>query len=132
MKKHFYSEHEVNIIIRGIMAGVPEKDIAKTLNRTIGSLRMKMRSMGINHGKAVRNKLSNIEHSQALKELRKLASENSSDEKSQLITDRWETALRITGAKTKEIKGTKTYFINGVPMTVRKIMKLSGLFPELS
>ena len=117
-----FTSIEEEVISRSISKGLTILEITAAMpHRSIQSIRRKLYSMGL-ASPPIMKLDSHFRRFPATQE--KHQPQSVRGDKS----DRWQSALTLVGARLIEIGGIKTYCIDGVPVSIFKIMRIYNSF----
>lgn len=126
-RKSFTEEDEI-ILDRYRREGLTCMEIAEKMGRTLASIKGKLQRIHI-YGKM------NDRERKLLLEIRRQRMKKRSDEPRRMILDNgsnsgitefWESALRACNVEIKLVEGYRTFFMNGSPVSIFTILRLSG------
>lgn len=131
MKRKRFSEVELEIIRRSVRLEIHPQDIAANLSqggfpRTYDTLVSKIHKMGLVYPSKVKyrqEKAKKKAESAYHKRYTTKAERGRLLQMNPNYTDKWQDAIKLSGAKLIEFKGHKTWAIDGKPVTIYHIMK---------
>lgn len=133
MIRRHYTAMEIRFIRSCVSANIPIENIAKAMNRTIGSIDNKIRRLNIFYPdkKEDKERMEKVKnHQMARRALKEMCTEEISDENYYFRTtnvclgEKWKEALKYTRAKIEDRGGNSVFIVGGKPMTIFQIMKI--------